>query len=178
MKEIVDLVIIVDTVGVLNDRPEPSLDPDAPIEVPAEACFLVGPASRVQSGQASAKLELAEFEGALRWSARPASREAGHWVVLWHVSPSDECLSDGSPFVQSLTHLIPVIEDCKSTEKLVEGSAHWHGVITEVVASGEEQPAVDFCITKQDRSTGKPVAVGYFRWCPHLRLMRPPIVAA
>ena len=197
MADVINVVLVVDTQGLVTAHPDPSQNSRKPTPVDDAFCFLIGPPLRVIEGQATAKLLLeaqakdapgqqgqddqsdagaraaGKAPGAtVLWRSRSLSGNAGQSVIIYSVTgqaPSPKAPAFGA-FEKEYEAPLPDLVNGQNTDPptFVPATTGDYYLKGAMRKRGE-QFTVSFYITAED-DDGALDTVGYFSWKAELAI--------
>jgi hypothetical protein len=191
MADVINVVLVVDTQGLVTAHSDPSQNPRKPTAVDDAFCFLIGPPLRVIKGQASAKLlfeadardasdqqgqdDGSDADGAraagkpagatVLWRSRSLSGNAGQSIVIYSIAgqaPSPKAPAFGA-YEKEYDAPLPDLVNGRNTDPpTFTPTKTGDYYLKGPLRKRGEQFTVSFYITAED--DGVLAAVGYFSW--------------
>jgi Inclusion body protein len=170
----IDVVIVIDTINILANYPDPSQDADNPTKLLDEFCFMIAQTADVCGGQATAHLRLkVQRNHPVRWRSLSMSGNAQQSAILYCVEPllGLQAVDAPSDVERLIAAPLPILIDGHSMDPpsftTVEQMQYF--IHSKIVKPGTERFNIQFYITDVNED-GNIVTLGYFRWNPTITI--------
>jgi nematocidal protein AidA len=173
MSKVIDIEIVVDTVTLLKNYPNPSKNSAAPTGIGHQYGYMVAPSASVVSGQATGDLTIkAEIGDVIRWRMLSLTGEADQAAVIYNIARFS-----GTQVTSSVQALLahplvpePILVDSKNTNPPTYNAVKQddYYLSATVTDSGTENYNVQFYVT--ERSGQSLNLLGYFVWDPTIQV--------
>jgi hypothetical protein len=172
MSNYIDIEIVIDTVSLLAEYPNPSKDYSKPTGIDHTSfSYMIAQTAFVNSGQASGNLSIkALVNDTIRWRSLSLSGNSGQSAVIYDMQQfagkpvtSPVFAIESKPYVPFPTLVNGYNTKPPTYSTVIANDYFLQAIVTD---HGTEQYQVLFYVTVQDQATGMPVNKGYFYWDP------------
>ena len=169
MSVFLDIVIVVDTLGLLRSVPAPSLDPDDPTLLPSDQRQGFCLALTRDGGGGSGRIDLTAPRGSsplLVWRSLSLSGNGDQSAILYDVDP----VGLGRPAAARLDTIIvplPVLDgDAQTSPPSFTAVQTPSYVLVDPAPRRRQRHAVRFYVAAEAETEAPPPVLGYFEWAP------------
>ncbi|KAI5708678.1 hypothetical protein M8J76_000915 [Diaphorina citri] len=168
---IIEVLTVIDTDQLQEayEKLPRSKNPDLPTHIGREYAFMITTKSNVNSGQATADLNIKAIIGdTIKWSGTSESNNIDHSIIIYDVKHSSPLVGQIARDLYTSSIVYPKESDIKVTATSEYKAFKITGNIR---AKGTVSYLVRFAMFEYSRASGKYELFGYFTWDPTITVV-------